>query len=157
MNYLFRISFTRYKSDNENWKIPVYLIFIISTFIITCLNLFGESIFIMYADINYDSNILKLTIFTQSMILLVGSFKSIIRNIYFFANSKFKEHLLFTVISSSVFIIPLFLTSANGSSLDAAELSFYRVMTDVIYLLLFLILLIVVFLRKNSNKTTGNI
>lgn len=134
MNYLFRISFMRYKKRSVNWKEPVYLIFILSSLMFVGFNLLGLRFFEFYSSIVFDPEIVSLTIFIQSMILFVGTLKSLIRNLYFFSSSMFKHHFVLTIISSLIFVMPLLFAFVNDFLLTSVQLSLYRISSDVFYL-----------------------
>lgn len=134
MNYLFRISFMRYKKSFDNWKEPVYLIFILSSLMFVGFNLFGLHFFEFYSAIPFDPEIVSLTILIQSMILFFGTFKSLIRNLYLFSNSMFKYHFVLTIVSSWIFVMPLLFAFSYDILLTSVQLSLYRISSDAFYL-----------------------
>jgi len=134
MNYLFRISYMRYKKRSDGWKNPVYLIFTLSSLMFIGFNILGLRFFEYYSAIPFDPEVVSLCILIQSMILFVGTLKSLIRNIYFYSNSMFKHHFVLTIVSSLIFVIPLLFAFVYDFLLTSVQLSLYRISSDVFYL-----------------------
>lgn len=135
--YVYRIAYTRVKR-NESGVGNVYkLIFVFNVASVGVINLSGEAVFDLLFGLGADpDNILSSVILIQSLVLLIGSFKSTLRNVYLFVHEKFVVHLVCTLFSVAVFIIPIAGYYYYALDASAIFISNLRLSSDILYLIM---------------------
>jgi len=136
MAYVYRIAYTRKKQNQVSSSNIIKIIFIFNTLAFICINMVGEmGVSYFFGSEISSQNVVVWVIFSQSLVLLVGGLKTIVRNTYLFIHEKFMLHFVATLFSTLVFILPIICFYYLNANTDAMMISNLRVLADVIYLL----------------------
>lgn len=135
LNYVYRIIYLRTKVNDTNSNL-VRQVYFFNAFVVFVFNIF--IFFFSRYFFEFDAETFELLIFvslSQSLVLLVGSVKVIIRNSKIFVSEQFVLHFYATLISTLLFIFPLMYMYFSGFFVSAIFISIIRVLSDVWYLL----------------------
>ena len=136
---VYRISFTRSKKGDRSSLAILIQLFIFNISFVVSINILS---YFFYEEINFllgsrinSKDVFNTVLQLQSLILIVGYFKVVIRNNYLLSNELFSLHLIGTIFSLVVFILPLAYNHYISILVSAIEMSFYRVLADLAYVL----------------------
>ncbi|MGI2039030.1 hypothetical protein ACRN9Z_13290 [Shewanella frigidimarina] len=155
VNHVYRISFTRSKKGDDSFfkiLIQLFLFNVVFVFIVNIISLYlFEEINYLVSYQIYSKDVFVLVALLQSSILIVGFFKVVIRNNYLLTNEFFDLHLYATLLSFLFFISPLFFYYLHSLTISASEISLYRILADVIYVLFVLLVYVSAkFFKRNQ-------
>ncbi|WP_281213309.1 hypothetical protein [Shewanella insulae] len=144
LNFVYRIAYTRSKLDSSVKKH-----FILALLLINALGFvfYFFAMWVMksyYPELAvYESFYFYITVLFQGSILIFGCLKSLVRNLHVFDGEQFKLHFYGTILSAITFVLPVVLGLVFGFGLSALTLSLFRVLSDLMYVIVILLSVVV--------------